>query len=66
MSSHEITVLIWLLLVSIALLLELVGRMEGSRIPTWSALMGSAMRSRSGRVGILAAWLWIGMHFFSR
>jgi len=24
------------------------------------------MRSRTGRVGVLVAWAWIGLHFFAR
>ena len=24
------------------------------------------MRTRAGRIGILAAWAWLGMHFFKR
>jgi hypothetical protein len=25
-----------------------------------------AMRTRSGRVGVIAGWAWIGIHFFAR
>jgi len=24
------------------------------------------MRSRTGRVGVLVAWAWIGLHFFAK
>jgi hypothetical protein len=24
------------------------------------------MRSRTGRVGILVAWAWVGLHFFAQ
>ena len=67
MNAHDVTVLIWVLLISIGAAFELIARVDpGGRLPTLSALFGVAMRSRSGRVGILAAWLWVGLHFFSR
>jgi hypothetical protein len=25
-----------------------------------------AMRTRTGRVGVLVAWAWLGLHFFAR
>jgi hypothetical protein len=30
------------------------------------ATLGSAMRSTAGRIGVLAAWLWLGLHFLAR
>jgi hypothetical protein len=24
------------------------------------------MRTRSGRVGVMAGWVWLGLHFFAR
>lgn len=66
MSSHQVTVLVWALLGLAMLVLEGLSRLEGSRIPTFSALVTRAMRTPSGRVGVLAGWLWLGLHYFSK
>ena len=34
--------------------------------PALGELLTRAMRTRTGRVGILVAWAWIGLHFFAR
>jgi hypothetical protein len=47
-------------------LLEVLARRPGSRIPTLGAVITRAMRTRSGRVGVIAGWVWIGLHFFAR
>ena len=66
MSSHQVTIAIWILLGLTAIALEAAARLPGSRVPALGTLLGAAMRTRSGRVGILAAWLWVGLHFFAR
>jgi hypothetical protein len=39
----------------------------GARLATRpGALVGAAMRTTPGRVGVLAAWLWVGLHFLAR
>jgi hypothetical protein len=58
-------VVIWILPGLVAAALEAAGRM-GTPIPPLGSLLGSAMRTRSGLVCILAAWLWVGLHFFAR
>jgi uncharacterized protein DUF6186 len=35
-------------------------------VPSFGELLTHAMRSRTGRVGVLVAWAWIGLHFFAR
>jgi hypothetical protein len=66
MSSYDVTLLIWALLAAAVVALDVAGRFEGSPIPTLSRLIGRAMRSPQGRIGILAGWLWVGLHYFSR
>jgi hypothetical protein len=66
MSSHAFAVLVYVLLALTGVALEVASRFEGSRVPSLGTLLGSAMQTRSGRVGILAAWLWVGLHFFAR
>lgn len=66
MSSRALTELGFLLLSLAGVGLEFLGRRRGSRVPTLGALVTRAMRSRSGRVGVIAGWVWIGLHFFAR
>ncbi len=66
MSSHDVTVAGYVLIAVAAAGLELLSSRRGSRIPPLGAVLGRVMRTRSGRVGVLAGWAWLGLHFFSR
>lgn len=50
----------------IGIALQLLAMRPGSRVPTLGAVITRAMRTRSGRVGIIAGWVWLGLHFFAR
>ena len=66
MTSHALT-LAGVVGVGLAgLALEVLGRAGRSSIPTFGALVEQAMATRSGRVGVVAAWAWIGLHFLAR
>lgn len=45
--------------------LDLLARRRDDRATAGQAL-GAAMRSPAGRVTVLAAWLWLGVHFLAR
>jgi uncharacterized protein DUF6186 len=52
-------------------LFEVIGRREGSRLPTLGQMCGFVMRYRLGpvplgRVALLGFWWWVGFHFFAR
>jgi len=66
MTSHDATITGYLLLVGLALGLELAAIRDGSRIPSLGQLLARIMRTRSGRIGVLTAWAWVGLHFFAR
>jgi hypothetical protein len=66
MSSHNVTVAGYLTLVLLGVALQLRSMSERSRIPSLGTVVGRAMRTRSGRVGIVAGWVWLGLHFFAR
>jgi hypothetical protein len=36
------------------------------RVASVPDALAAAMRTTSGRVGVLLAWLWIGVHFLAR
>ena len=48
-----------------ALALEVAAR-RGAGPATVAQAVGAAMRSTSGRVAVLLAWLWLGVHFLAR
>ena len=45
---------------------DLFARRPGSGVRPLSAALTAALRSRGGRVAILAAWLWLGWHLLAR
>jgi hypothetical protein len=52
-------------------IVELLGRREGSRVPTFGAICGFVMQYRAGRlpvgrIAIYGFWWWVGWHFFAR
>ncbi len=66
MSSHTASVLVYLAFVVGGAVVDLRSRSRHSRLPSFGELVTRAMRRRSGRVGIMAAWMWLGLHFFAR
>jgi Family of unknown function (DUF6186) len=65
-SSRELTIAGYLLVISAGVGLQLLGSRHGSRIPPLGAVLRWAMRTRSGRIGVMAGWAWLGIHFFAR
>ena len=66
MNSHDASVAVYAFLAALGVVLQGLSLRPGSSIPSLGALLGRAMRTRSGRVGVLAGWLWLGLHFFAR
>jgi len=66
MSSHDFAIAVYLSFALAALVLELLSSHPGSRIPSLGSALRRAMRTRSGRVGVIAGWAWLGLHFFAR
>lgn len=66
MNSHDLTVLGYLVLALAGLVLELLATLGRAGIPSLQEVLTRVMRTRTGRVGVLVAWAWIGLHFFSR
>jgi uncharacterized protein DUF6186 len=64
-NSHDVTVLGFLLVFFAGVSLEMLAR-RTRRIPTIAEVLSRAMRSRTGRIGVLVAWAWVGLHFFAR
>lgn len=51
---------------SAALVLHLLGRRQGSRVPSVGTAMGWVMVTPTGRMVTLLFWGWVGFHFFAR
>jgi Family of unknown function (DUF6186) len=66
MSSHDVTIAGYLLVAAGIVALQVVAARTRAPVPSLGELLSRAMRSRTGRVGILVAWAWIGLHFFAR
>jgi hypothetical protein len=66
MSSRAFTEAVFLAFVVAGVVLQLLAMRPGSPIPTLGQVITRAMRTRSGRVGIIAGWVWLGLHFFAR
>jgi uncharacterized protein DUF6186 len=66
MNSHDVTVLGYLVVLSAGVLLELLALFTPAKIPPLGEVFTRIMRSRTGRVGILVAWAWVGLHFFAQ
>ena len=65
MNSHDLTVYGYLVVMLAGLLLELLAA-RTRRIPSLGHVLTRIMRTRTGRVGMLVAWAWVGLHFFAR
>ena len=66
MSSHSWTVVVYGAIAAAGVGLELASRRAGSAIPSLGNVFRRVMRTRSGRVGVVAGWAWLGLHFFAR
>lgn len=66
MSSHNATILGFLLVLAAGLGLQFLATRSRARIPPFGTVLTRIMRTRTGRVGVLVAWAWIGLHFFAR
>jgi hypothetical protein len=66
MSSHAVTIAGYLIIALAGVALEWFARRGSGRIPRFSDVVSRACRTRAGRVGVMAGWAWLGLHFFAR
>lgn len=66
MNSHTITIAGYLAVVAAVIVLQLLAAFTRAPVPTLGQVLTRIMRTRTGRVGVLVAWAWIGLHFFAR
>ena len=66
MSSHDVTIAGYLAALALIVLLQVLATRTRAPIPSLGDMLTRAMRSRTGRVGVLVAWAWVGLHFFAK
>ena len=66
MTAHNVTIAGYLVAVAGIVLLQVLATRTRAPVPSLGDLLTRAMRSRTGRVGVLVAWAWIGLHFFAK
>jgi len=64
-NSHTITIAGYLVMLGGIVLLQVLAARTRVPVPSLGDLLTRAMRTRTGRVGVLVAWAWIGLHFFA-
>jgi hypothetical protein len=66
MTTRVITIIGFACIISALVVLEVLGRRPGNRIPTLGEWLGYVMRPKAGRFFVLLGWLWLGWHYFAR
>lgn len=64
MSSHDISLAIYAAIALAGLSVELVALSRPERVASIGRTLGRAMRTRTGRLGVVTGWVWLGLHFF--
>jgi hypothetical protein len=65
-TARDATIGGYLLVLAAVVILQLVASRTRARIPSLGQVFTYVMRTRTGRVGVLVAWAWLGLHFFAR
>jgi hypothetical protein len=66
MNSHDVTITGYVVIVLAAIGLQLAATRTRAPVPPLGAVLSRIMRTRTGRVGVLVAWAWLGLHFFAK
>ena len=66
MNSHEVSIAVYLVILAGIVLLQVLATRTRAPVPSLGDLLTRTMRSRTGRVGVLVAWAWLGLHFLAR
>lgn len=66
MSSRDLTIAGYLTVLTACVVLELAAVRKPERLPSLGRVFTHVMRTRTGRVGVLVAWAWLGLHFFAK
>ncbi len=56
----------YLIQLASGVLLEVLATRTRARTPPLEHVLARVTRTRTGRVGVLVAWAWVGLRFFAR
>jgi hypothetical protein len=65
MSSHDLTIAGYVIVVTSAVCVEVAAALGWGGFVSLRVVFGRLMRTRSGRIGVMAAWAWLGLHFLA-
>jgi Family of unknown function (DUF6186) len=66
MNSHDVTITGYVVILLAAAALQVAATRTRAPVPPFGAVLSRIMRTRTGRVGMLVAWAWLGLHFFAK
>jgi hypothetical protein len=66
MTSRDGTILGYLIVLATGIVLQVTSIRAPDRVPSLGQVFTHVMQTRTGRVGMLVAWGWVGLHFFAR
>ena len=66
MSGRDVTIVGYLSVLAAGITLQVIAVRLPARLPSLGRVLTHLMQTRTGRVGILVAWAWLGLHFFAR
>jgi len=66
MTSRELTITGYLTVLAALVVLQVAAVRKPERLPSLGRVFTHVMRTRTGRVGVLVAWAWLGLHFFAK
>jgi len=66
MSTRALTIFGFVCLALAAVAMQARATLAETRTPSLGEVFGYLMRTRTGRVGVLLSWWWMGWHFFAR
>ena len=66
MNSHDVTITGYVVILVAAAGLQVAATRTRAPVPPLGVLLSRIMRTRTGRVGVLVAWAWLGLHFFAK
>jgi hypothetical protein len=66
MTSRELTIAGYLTVLAACVVLQVAALRRPEQLPSLGRVFTLVMRTRTGRVGVLVAWAWLGLHFFAK
>jgi Family of unknown function (DUF6186) len=66
MNSRDLTIIGYLSVLVAGVALQVAALRMPERLPSLGPVLTHVMRTRTGRVGILVARGWLGLHFFAK